>query len=338
MVSAVDEDLSQQALVEIDAEWETQRQRGQYALDCGHHYLLDGVQLDSIAKLKPDFLVENAIPRQGITFVVGKPGAKKSWLCYDLGMAILDRRPWLGLDAPDVPEDAIVLALNFDQPASECARRFKRLGHTGSRRLLVHSIGVHRPPAPLPPVLHLPLAFEPLEAIVEFYRPSLIITDSLRQAHTADESDSMAMAEIIAMLRRLTFFGSTIMVVHHLSRAGNMRGSTEIEAGADAVIEVDTDIITWKKTRGWEIADPAMPFKLEDDGDATYLRGGRSLVHLLAKQGPMTISDIAVAMGVSEPLAKVLVDKLRARNAASFELDARTSKRVVTLTSVKKAA
>jgi hypothetical protein len=278
------------------------------------HYLVDAATLLATAKLEPDWLVEGAIPSGGVTFLVGRPGSMKSWLAYDLAVAVVQRRPWLRFGVPRSVGSPCAMVLNFDNPGAECARRFLRLGLQPADRALFHSLGAHRPPDGLPTILQLPLAFEPLDAMVQTFRPDLIVIDSLRQAHLGDESSSQEMAVVMSQARQLAGYGGAVIVVHHTRKNdGAMRGSTEIEAAADAIVDVDDRVATWRKTRGWEMPDASVMFRLEDEGDLTFLRGGETLADLLETRGALTAKEIAEGLGLQLAVAKTIIEKAEQR-------------------------
>ena len=267
-------------------------------------YLQSSADLLATAKLQPDWLVPNAIPTKSVVYIVGKPGSKKSWLGYDLAVAIIQGRQWMGFESPTPKSTSpSALILNFDNPGEECARRFLRLGLRPSDRAWFHSLGAHKPPQGYPRMLYLPAGHEPLDAIVDAYRPDVVMVDSLRQCHTKDESSSQEMAEIVGYLRLLANYGASVIVIHHTRKDdGEMRGSTEIEASADAIIHVVGDVATWKKTRGWEMPDGSVSFKLEDDGDRTELNGGMRLSGILV-DGPLSRQRIGELMDLPSPTA-----------------------------------
>ena len=277
-------------------------------------YLQSSNELLDCAKLEPDWLVPNAVPASAVSFFVGRPGSAKSWLAYDLALAVVQQHDWLGFGVPTAGLHPSAMILNFDNPHPECARRFLRLGLTRQDRLWVHSFGAHNPPEPLPAVLQLPDAYAPLESMVYALRPAVIIVDSLRQAHTGDESSSQEMARVMGQLKRMAMWGAAIVIVHHSRKNdGAMRGSTEIEATADSILDVereaDVSLVSWRKTRGWEMAEPTLSVSVVDEGDRTYVRGGLSVSALLSQQGPMTRSSIGAALRLNQAQAKKLIDK-----------------------------
>lgn len=294
----------------VDLSVEEDLQKRERAESFARIYLQSSSELLATAKLEPDWLVKNAIPTKSVTYIVGKPGSKKSWLGYDLAVATIQGRSWMGFGDPTpTSHSPSALILNFDNPGEECARRFLRLGLRPDDRAWFHSLGAHKPPQGYPRMLYLPDGFEPLEAIIDAYRPDVVMVDSLRQCHTKDESSSQEMAEIVSYLRQLANFGASVIVIHHTRKDdGEMRGSTEIEASADAIIHVVGDVATWKKTRGWEMSDGSVTFKLEDEGDRTYLKGGIRLSDVLAG-GPMTRQQIGEVMGLSPAAITTVINQ-----------------------------
>lgn len=104
------------------------------------------------------------------------------------------------------------------------------------------------------PVLHLdrPEVAARVVAMVEKYRPPLIILDPLRELHTGDENDAVTIASLLTPLRQLQHFGCACMVVHHLSkktegrsrgpqRGGQrLRGSSALHGATDSALYMET--------------------------------------------------------------------------------------------------
>ncbi len=236
-----------------------------------------------LASLEQEFLIHGAIPSRAVSFVVGTPGAKKSWLAYDMAIAISRGRPWLGL--PPTQSGLKTLVLNYDNPTVELARRFLRLGALPSDPIVFHTLTGGSD------LLRLPGSEAELTTIVRAIMPSLIVVDSLRQSHMGDESNSREMAQVMAIFRSWTQWGASVVILHHTRKAPtdpgavalameSLRGSTEIAASADAIIAVsidsdgDGDITNkamWVKTRGWAMphGSESLAFDVTDAGNST---------------------------------------------------------------------
>lgn len=218
------------------------------------------------------FLVEGAIPAGGVTFIAGKPGAKKSWLAYDLMLAVARGEEWLGY-GPAV--SGPVLLLNYDNPLDLMARRLVQLNMRDDDAIHVHSNA--RDP------WKMPAKFDHVVAITRVLKPRLIVVDSFRQSSTLDENSSKDMGQLMDLFKSLTVGGTAVVVIHHLAKGGDpLRGSGEIEASADAVIVVSsvkkglhehTDQAHWEKHRGWEPTEEMrLDFEVVDVGDRTTVR------------------------------------------------------------------
>lgn len=228
------------------------------------------------------FLIENAIPKRGITFISGAPGSAKSWLAYDLVMRAARQESWLGRRYVD--QDAFTngcLVLNYDNPTALMAQRFVQLGATSDDPIWFHT----RPPDdPNAVELRFPLEdesehLERLVMIVSQLRPKLILIDSFRQAHDADENDAGQVAKVLRGMKRLLALGATIAVIHHSTKAGgSLRGSGAIAADADATIDVTGEDgerqAWWEKHRGWAMpmALKAAKFDVKDVGKGAEKR------------------------------------------------------------------
>lgn len=232
------------------------------------------------AEIETPFLVPGMIPAGAITLIVGEPGAKKSWLAYALAISTAQGGTWLGRPVTPMGPTCNVLVLNYDNPTNECGRRFARLGMQPDDPIFFHSVDVDP--------LRLPKAAEDLLAIFQAIRPSLVIVDSLRQSHDADENSSKEMAVVMGCMKQLRGAGAAVVIVHHAGKSelvtsgtGKARGSGEIVASADAQINVsksdeqdDVDVAVWAKHRSWNMptADESKAFEVIDIGDASEVR------------------------------------------------------------------
>lgn len=239
--------------------------------------LLGAAAMLEAASQRTSFLVDKRVPAGAITLFVGLPGAKKSWLAYDLALAVAQQRSWLGVPCtPKGPRPA-ALVLNYDNPRPECGRRFMRLGMQPDDPIFFHSVDLDP--------LRLPAAEAELRALVSHVRPSLIVVDSFRQAHVSDENSSQDMAIVMGHLKALYADGASVVIVHHAGKGGlaegisKARGSGEISGSADAQVNVSwsdehgCDIAHWEKHRSWELTpyEEVLGFELTDAGQLTAL-------------------------------------------------------------------
>lgn len=231
------------------------------------------------ATLKQQFLIEGAIPSSAVTMIAGAPGEKKSWLAYAAALSVARGEPWLNFPAPSPGR---VVVANYDNPTRELARRFLRLGLRDSDEGQIY-FHTRDDAASSDYMLRLPEHSAKLISLVSRIRPRMVLIDSLRQCHTADENSSKEMADVMSTLKALTADGCAVVVIHHTKKPSarddgmsallSMRGSGEIAGSIDAAIVAANDVALWAKHRGWEIADldASVEFAVKDIGDRTFV-------------------------------------------------------------------
>jgi hypothetical protein len=73
-----------------------------------------------------------------------------------------------------------------------------------------------------------------LGEVITQVEPAILILDPFRELHGLAENDADAMGPLLRPLRQLAHGTDvSVMLTHHMSRAGNFRGSTAIRAAAD---------------------------------------------------------------------------------------------------------
>lgn len=243
-------------------------------------YIQNSAELLAGARLDTPFVVDQTIPEQGICFLAGRPASMKSWLAYDMAIAVARGRPWLNFT---VKKSGTVLVLNYDNPQHELARRFLRLGLRKRDKIFFHSPATRLIGETFPSMLQLPGSLDHLlHPLLKFLQPDLIVVDSYRQSHTGDERSSQDMGRVMSCLRAMTAYaGCALVVIHHLRKKDRgkeeddeepLRGSTEIEASADAILIARGGHIDITKTRGWVPTADRADYVVRDQGDRTAVR------------------------------------------------------------------
>lgn len=118
---------------------------------------------------------------------------------------------------------------------------------------------------------------KPLKEKILQFKPILVVIDSLSTVHKGSENTSQKMIPIIGSLRQLLDIGKgwgmSILVIHHHSKKGEIRGTTAISAGVDVEYSLKEDkdghlILKSEKTR----VKPFGPIRLELDTSFDRLR------------------------------------------------------------------
>jgi hypothetical protein len=165
------------------------------------------------------WVVEGIIP-PGITTLTAPGGGLKTTLCTQLGVCIVDGRPFAGLRTRKMP----VYLIDFEGPLSLWCDKSKVYGPSDMK------------------IWHLSNSFPPPRLDTKedwkLYKalfPGLLIIDTLRSAQLLDENSSKDMALIMNRLKELREFGHTILLIHHAPKANERtyRGSTAISDLSD---------------------------------------------------------------------------------------------------------
>lgn len=241
--------------------------------------------IDDLLAMEPvDWLVEGLVPANGIGYLIGRDGTKKTFIALDMAMCLVTHRPFHGHRLGTYGRVLFI--------AGEGAHSFgARIGvwcvHNGvtlkawqKDQLLVRSAAVN--------LFAGGEEFDDLLALTTEHQPCLIVVDTLQRSSAGAESNSaMDMGIVTARidaLKRATN-GGTVQVLAHTGKGDqDTRGSSSIEDDADFVLHV--------KDRGGQV-----------DIEVTKQKDGPSGGHIILR--PVEVAgSLALADGaeVAEPL------------------------------------
>lgn len=179
----------------------------------------------------PNWLVEGIVAKGDVTLLTGAPGLGKSWFTMGLAVAVsMGCNKFLGDTLH--PGNKRVLYIDQENPEDVVFTRLKRLGLSEEavpniRYLWNQGISLDRNCEVL------------LDEALDF-EPTLVILDSLTRLHVQDENNAGQMAmlfnQAVQPLARET--GASLMLIHHHNKSGYTRGSGDIEASSDAVLNI----------------------------------------------------------------------------------------------------
>jgi hypothetical protein len=183
-------------------------------------------------------LVKGLINRSTINMVYGDAGSLKSMIVMDMAAHIAKGKTWL--DGGDVlpgfrTKQANVGWVNNDNPTFTIKgrlRAFHEVHNFKESEFVILNF-----PAGMDLSGH-PEQAESLRQMADFYSLGLIVIDVFQNCYTGDEWRTEA-GQVLKNLRD-SFSGTdvSIILIHHTSKNGEMRGSTSISGQADAAIEI----------------------------------------------------------------------------------------------------
>ncbi len=284
---------------------------GQLRSDLPVYSPLSLVDLDAIDLPEPDWAIDQLLPRGSLTLLAGREKSGKSLLMTDLAASVAGGEPFLDHAVQPGP----VLLVPAEENLRDVRQRLqRRLGGRTDPPLWV--LPVNRGEADF-----LNLArrecLDALHAVIDKLEPAVLILDPFRELHNLAENDSDQMGPLLRPLRQLAHETDvSILLTHHMSRAGNFRGSTAIRASCDQEFafrrpeesEVrSTELSGTLTIEGRFGPRQRLGIRLDEDLrwqlsvqaiSASSSSRVRVLEHLESTNGPATAHDVAAQIGV----------------------------------------
>lgn len=178
--------------------------------------------------------VTGIFTKPSLNLLVGAPGAKKTWLAFDLAVSVATGQPWLGHETEATP----VLIVDEEGGLQRTWERLARVlrGHQAPRQTPVHFI----PPSGFDFAQR--GSSDSLAARARSLGAGLIIIDALINVMPgSDENNVLSVQPVLANLRRLAReANATVVVIHHTNKQGIFRGSTSLSSGVDHLLAVES--------------------------------------------------------------------------------------------------
>lgn len=200
---------------------------------------------------RPEPLVQNALFRDTLAAIVGPQGSFKSFVALDLCLCVATGTRWQGRYVQQGP--AVYVSAEGSRGLTQRAEAWSI------------ARGVPIPPTARfitePPQLLDPKDVDQLLIRLEglYPKPLLVVFDTVARCMVGgDENSARDMGQFVAAadrIRRAT--GATVLLIHHVSRAGNTRGSTAFPAALDTEIMVERkhDVVVLTCTKQKDAAD-----------------------------------------------------------------------------------
>lgn len=214
--------------------------------------ILNGQDYLSLPSGPDTWLIEPLLPTAGAMLLYGDPKVGKSYAALQLSQAIESGGQWLGFPC----RKGSVVYLQLDTPRNVWQDRVKTLVRSGAMSHLPsfadrESLGTW--PFNILSPDHLILLRESLKSITRINMttgeemaapPDLVIFDTLRESHQADENDSTEMQETVAALVAATQPAAIALISHarkpsqdeNFSLMNDSRGSSYVVGRMDAIV------------------------------------------------------------------------------------------------------
>jgi len=212
---------------------------------------------------QPEWLVDGIFP-QGLSIMFGAPKAGKSYLALSMAWSLATGQPWFSRNRDRLPQQVLYLA---GEGVGDLRLRAEALlEHTNTHpggRLSWWPVSLQLSNAT--DAARLRLEVEKLDAKV------VIVDTWARYAGVRDENDAAQTQQAVNALEALTREGVSVVVVHHASKQGVMRGSSALAGAVEAAVRVEINDVTGQVRMSSEMARRGSGFK---DITLAYRRSG----------------------------------------------------------------
>ena len=277
----------------------------------------------------PEWLVDDVLPTDAFVLLWGEWGAGKTFLALDLALSVATGKPWHGKTVKQGPAVYVagegVRGLNLRRVAWAAKHN---ADETVPDFYVLPSL------LPMLDAAQVNLFADQIEATVG-RSPALLVIDTLaRCTPGGDENAQVDMNKFVGSVDavRRRFPEAAVLVLHHPSRAGHLRGSTVLPGAADAILKLVVDeekvVRTLSCDKMKDAADfEPLFFRLEPVEEscvlmpadapvdvtplsATRTKLGKQILEALRTRGPCSFTDWRGAAGASKSSFQRYVDRL----------------------------
>lgn len=184
---------------------------------------------------RPEWLIDGIFP-QGLNVMFGSPKSGKSYLALTMAWSIATGMPWFSRNRLQEPRQVLYLAGEG----------------VGDLRLRAESLLEHSDIHPGGRLAWWPISLQlaretdaaKLRLEVEKLDAQVIFVDTwARYAGVRDENDAAQTQSALAALEALTRDGRSVILIHHSSKAGEMRGSSALAGAVESSVRVEINEI-----------------------------------------------------------------------------------------------
>lgn len=172
---------------------------------------------------RPEFYVQDILPKQGVMLLYGSPKIGKSWLSQYMAFCISVGIPWLGFNT----EQARTMIVQFEISPLAYLWRLKDMAEQFElQRGMLYELS--------PGLMYIEEQenFNRLSATIRTVQPKVIVLDCLAACFGGDENDSRDMARLINNINQLREENeASVVLVHHTRKSPSISSFAEMARG-----------------------------------------------------------------------------------------------------------
>lgn len=168
---------------------------------------------------RPEFYIQDILPKQGVMLIYGNPKVKKSWLVQHMAYCLSVGEEWLGFRT----EQARTLLAQFEIAPIAYAWRLKDM----ARNFTLQSQMLYET-SPMLMYLDDRENYNRFAAGIREIQPKIIVLDCLAACFGGDENDGHDIANFIEKISNLkSEHEASVIIVHHTNK--NLLSSSSVD-------------------------------------------------------------------------------------------------------------
>jgi hypothetical protein len=196
-----------------------------------------------------EYLIDDLITVGSVNLWVGKFGSKKTWSAISAAVCVAAGKTWLGMKV----KQGTVLIVDEESGEDRLSRRINlalRGELVQNEKIPIKSVSLAQFN-----LLKTPDDIRELTSLILSVDASLVIIDALSDIMAGGDENSVKDTQPVCMaLRRIADFTKTaIILIHHVNKNGDYRGSSAIPGAVDTMLliesAVDSNIISFKSEK-----------------------------------------------------------------------------------------
>lgn len=204
--------------------------------------IVSGSDYLALPRAPETWLIQSLLPASGSMLLYGDPKVGKSYAALQLACCLASGDQWLGFS---IPSKRRVVYVQLDTPRSLWAERIDKLRHDGLPTDLVYFADRDTLQTFPFDVLN-PEHFKLLSSSLMALEPDVVVVDTIREAHSADENDSTEMQSAIAHLEAAIHPAAMVLIAHARKPSAERgydlmndnRGSNYLVGRMDAIVRM----------------------------------------------------------------------------------------------------
>lgn len=185
---------------------------------------------------QPKWLIDQFLPYQGITVIAGREKSGKTMIAHQMAKCLSDGSPLFG--KYPISTKSRVLIVDKENNDNDRKERLEFVGSDKSEDILWYEMSNFK----IDPSKDESIEMDKLIKVVLRENIKVVIFDLLILIHTGNEDNASDMSRVFSEIKRLNKLDVSVIVLHHMNKSNEGRGSTAIAGEANMVFNITSTV------------------------------------------------------------------------------------------------